>query len=116
MGRCAVVLRSGQAAGKDVRVVLDRRCLLAPYRFSGTNLLAMKVAPWGSASTVIRTHGASNGGVITRPPSSDALAAAASASSTANVTPQAAGSPPVIGVTAATTSSKPSGAPISFIP
>ena len=38
--------------------------------------------------TVIRTHGASNGGTRTRPPGSDARVATASASSTPKVTLQ----------------------------
>jgi hypothetical protein len=59
--------------------------------FPGTNLLAMNVAPCGSAMTAIRTQGASNGGTITAPPSSIAFAAVASASSTAKVTFQCAG-------------------------
>ena len=42
-------------------------------RFSGTNLLAMNVAPCGSAITAIRTQGASNGGTSTVPPSSVGL-------------------------------------------
>src|SRR5215211_1981639 len=83
-------------------------------RFSGVNLLAMNVAPCGSASTVMRTHGASNGGTTTLPPSSVALAAAVSASSTANVTLQCAGvsgGSSRIGLIVAMTSSKPSCAP-----
>jgi WYL domain len=56
--------------------------------FSGANLLATNVAPWGSPITVILTHGASNGATITRPPNSAAREAVASASSTANVTLQ----------------------------
>ena len=40
--------------------------------FDGTNLLAVNVAPWGSVITVIRTHGASNGGTTIRPPNSAA--------------------------------------------
>ena len=49
----------------------------ASSRFSGTNLLAMKVAPWGSEITVILTQGASNGGAITLPPLSVAFFAVA---------------------------------------
>ena len=48
---------------------------MATLLFSGTNVLAVNVAPPGSTMTVIRTHGASNGGAITRPPSSVARAA-----------------------------------------
>src|SRR5690348_1153787 len=48
------------------------------FSFWGTNWLAMNVAPWGSAITVILTHGASNGATTTRAPSSAALAATAS--------------------------------------
>jgi hypothetical protein len=84
--------------------------------FSGVNLLAVKVAPCGSARTVIRTQGASNGGTSTVPPSWVAAAAAVSASSTANVTLQCAGvsrwSSP-IRLIVATTSSKSGGAPAS---
>src|SRR5437763_8835293 len=86
--------------------------------FSGTNLLATNVAPWGSAITVILTHGASNGATRTVPPSSVARSAVASASSTPNVTLQLAGtsgSPSAIGLSAATTSAKPSGAPLCVI-
>ncbi len=54
--------------------------------FSGTNWLAMKVAPCGSLITAILVHGASSGPATTSPPSSLAVAAAASASSTAKVT------------------------------
>src|SRR5918995_4727453 len=91
---------------------------LARSLFSGTNVLAMNVAPCGSPITVIRTQGASNGGTITFPPSSVAFAAAASASSTAKVTLQCAGVSgwsPVIGLIVATTSSNRSGAPASAI-
>ena len=59
--------------------------------FSSTNWLAMKVAPCGSATTAIRTQGASNGVTTTVPPSSAAFAAVASASSTPKVTLQRAG-------------------------
>src|SRR5262249_34902263 len=62
-------------------------------RFSGTNLLAMRVAPCGSRMTVLRVHGASKGASTTEPPSSAALAAVASASSVPNVTLQWAGTP-----------------------
>ena len=89
---------------------------LARSLFSSTNWLAVKIAPCGSATTVIRTHGASIGGTITLPPSSGAFLAIASASSTANVTPQCAGVSgwsSGIGTMLATTSSKPSGAPTS---
>jgi hypothetical protein len=85
--------------GPDGRVRLSARSL-----FSGTNLLAMNVAPCGSPMTVIRTHGASNGGTITFPPSPPAFAAVASASSTAKVALQCAGVSrwsPVIGNSAA---------------
>src|SRR6201996_3192633 len=58
---------------------------------SGTDLLAVNVAPWGSLMTVILTQGASNGAARTRPPSAAALSADASASSTANVTLQCTG-------------------------
>jgi hypothetical protein len=49
--------------------------------FSGTNLLAMNVAPCGSPMTVIRMvyvgvdQGASNGGTITFPPTGHAVGA-----------------------------------------
>jgi hypothetical protein len=85
--------------------------------FSGTNLLAMNVAPCGSAITAIRTHGASNGPARTFPPSSTARSAIPSASSTANVTLQLAGMSgmsSVIGLIAATTSMNRSGAPTSI--
>src|SRR6476646_9804099 len=59
--------------------------------FSGTNWLAMNIAPCGSLITAMRTHGASNGPATTSPPSSRALAAVSSALSTANVTLQCAG-------------------------
>src|SRR5439155_18715724 len=49
--------------------------------FSGTNLLAVNVAHCGTVLTVIRTHGASNGGTTTWPPSAAARSAVASASS-----------------------------------
>src|SRR5437868_14325038 len=87
---------------------------LARWRFSATNLLAMKVAPCGSAMTAIRTHGASNGATRTVPPSSLAFAAVASASATANVTLQyglTSGGSSAMGLSDATTSAKPSGAP-----
>ena len=61
---------------------------LAMSLFSGTNLVAVKTAPWGSLMTVARIQGASNGGTSTRPPSSTACSAIASASSTPNVRPQ----------------------------
>src|SRR5215211_6734627 len=86
--------------------------------FSGTNLLAMKVAPCGSVMKVILTQGASNGGTTTWPPSCAALSAVASASSTAKVTFQCAatsGWSSAIGLSVATKSSKPSGAPLSAI-
>src|SRR6202521_4346210 len=86
--------------------------------FSGTNLLAVNVAPCGSVMTVILTHGASNGATTTRPPSCAAFSAVTSASSTANVTLQCGGVSgwsPAIGLSDATTSSKPSGAPLSAI-
>jgi hypothetical protein len=74
----------------------------------------MNVAPCGSAMTLMRTHGASNGGAISVPPSSVALAATASASSTPKVTLQCGWtsrwSGP-IGLRLATTSSKPGGPP-----
>ena len=79
----------------------------------------MKVAPWGSVITDIRTQGASNGSAMTCPPSSFARAALASASSTAKVRFQCGGvSDWSSGITCspATASSKPAGAPISFIP
>ena len=97
---------------------IDALRAIAERLFSGTNLLAMKVAPWGSVMTVILTQGASNGGTTTSPPSSAALSAVASASSTANVTLQCAGTSgwsSAIGLSVATTSSKPAGAPISAI-
>ena len=59
--------------------------------FSGTNWLAMNVAPCGSAITVIRTHGASNGGDDDLAAEAAAAAAVASASSTPNVTLQCGG-------------------------
>ena len=62
---------------------------------------------------VSRTHGRSCGSDTTVPPSSRTLAAASSALSTAKVTSQRAGAS---GATAATTSAKPSGAPISSMP
>jgi len=68
---------------------------------SGTNLLAVNTAPWGSLITVILTQGASKGGASTLPPSAAALVATASASSIANVTVQLAGTfpcPAVIGL------------------
>ena len=92
--------------------------------FVGTNLLALNVAPCGSAMRVIRMvyvdvdQGASNGGTITFPPSAVAFAAVASASPTAKVTPQCAGVPgwsSAIGMMLATTSSNPSGAPACAI-
>ncbi|HEY7620673.1 MAG TPA: AraC family transcriptional regulator, partial [Solirubrobacteraceae bacterium] len=59
--------------------------------FSGTNLLAVNIAPCGSAITVRRVHGASNGGTRTLPPSRAAVSAVASASSVPKVTLQWAG-------------------------
>jgi len=59
--------------------------------FSGTTLLATNVAPCGSAMTVIRTEGASEGGTIAVPPSSTAFAAVASASPTAKIPLQCGG-------------------------
>ncbi len=82
----------------------------------GTYLLAVNTAPCGSRRTVKRTKGASMGGASTVPPSSVAFAAAASASSTAKVTLQcggASGAFPLSGISQATTSSKPAGAPWS---
>ena len=86
--------------------------------FSGTNWFALNVAPWGSRMTVPRIHGASNGGTSTVPPSSAARSAIASASATPNVTSQCAGVSgwsSGITLTAATTSSKRSGPPISAV-
>src|SRR5918995_1958927 len=60
---------------------------LARSLFSGTNVLAMNVAPCGSPITVIRTQGASNGGRSTFPPCSGGAAARASAASTAEGPP-----------------------------
>ena len=68
--------------------------------------------------TVPRIHGASNGGTSTVPPSSAARAAVASASATPNVTSQCGrrvGLVVRITLTAATTSSKRVGPPISAV-
>ena len=51
-----------------------RRSPHLPYPAGGTNLFAVKTAPCGSVSTVVRTHGASIGGTTTVAPSSAALA------------------------------------------
>jgi hypothetical protein len=86
--------------------------------FSGTNWLAMKVAPCGSLTIVSRDQGASKGGTITFPPSSLTLAAVASVSATEKVTLQCGGVSgwsPGIGLMLATTSSKPAAPPTSAI-
>lgn len=77
----------------------------------GVNLLAVNTAPCGSLRTVIRTHGASNGGTSTLPPSFAVRSAIASASSTENVMLQCGGVSSgncslVIGTNQATASSK----------
>ena len=106
------------AAHATARVHDARACGSYPStarsRFSGMNLLAVNVAPWGSLMTVMRTHGASNGATSTRPPSSIARTAVASASATPSVMLQCGAvsvSPSAIGMRLATTSSKRSGAP-----
>src|SRR5207237_9788263 len=85
----------GSGPGAGIPRVVESA--VAGRYLSATNLLALNVAPCGSAMTVIRMvyvgvdQGASNGGTITPPPSSVALAAVASASALAKVTLQCGG-------------------------
>src|SRR5205814_8121289 len=87
--------RGGGAAARTAGVRAARPDIAQPATslFSGTNWLAVNVAPCGSRSTVSREYGASIGGTTTWPPSSVAFRAAASASSTPKVTPQWPGGP-----------------------
>ena len=79
----------------------------------GLKAFAVNRAPAGSAMTVPRTGGTSNGSTRTWPPCSRAVAATRSASATANVTFQCGASPLARGMIQATHSLKPGGAPKS---
>jgi hypothetical protein len=103
---------------RDGRALADRPVGYLPRSLLAMNVLALNVAPCGSAMTACRMvyvgvdQGASNGATMTFPPSSVAFAAVASASPLAKVTLQCAGVSAwssEIGMMLPATSSNPSG-------